>query len=559
MAPILRVVDLNKSYILESGEKIRALEDVSFDLYPNEILGIIGQSGGGKTTLLRILHASEPFDEGKIMIDDLHITPDAPEEEKMRLGEITAIHLQRSFALWDSTVLDNIIRRLYALETGCETLPASYGKTSYEHLEKIAMDMLKVVMLEDKAEHPIRTLSGGEKQRVVLARQLVIAGSREILLLDEPLTMSDLVTRERLLEWMRNMKGQVSMIIASHQPETLKGTADRVIRLERKIVAEGGDEVIDNFVAQMEECLPSKPPTHRPIMEVKNLTKRYKFAGLGGDGFFNVPFEMKKVSFELYEGEILAVVGLSGVGKTVLLNLLSGLEPMNEGEITYIIGRKRLNIKYDRSKIVGNIGFIPQEMGIPYAARIKDLAYAKLGIMGEGALVFAKKKAKMLGLDEKIVVPSLFELEGHEILEQLEASGLSKGEARELFLTPPWEVSELIDPIFQLLNLPEDILQRRVHELSVGESVRVAIGIELLMKPKILLFDEPFGDLDVVTLRSICNVLKLINDKLGISMIVVSHHLYFVREVAHRAIQLYDGEIIYEGDPARVVLYSTSN
>jgi methyl coenzyme M reductase system subunit A2 len=554
MAPIFRVIDLNKSYILENGGKIQALEDVSFDLYPNEILGIIGRSGGGKTTLLRILHGSEPFDRGEIRIGDLCITPDTPEEEKMRLEEMTSIHLQRSFALWDSTVLDNVIRRLYALKTGCETLPASYGGDYDEHLKKIAMDMLKVVMLEDKAEHPIHTLSGGEKQRVVLARQLVCAGSREILLLDEPLTMSDIVTRERLLEWMRNMKSQVSMIITSHQPETLRGTADRILRLERKIVDEGGDEVIDNFVAQMEECLPSKLPTHRPIIEVKNLTKRYKFTGVGDDRFFSVPFELKNVCFELYKGEILAVVGLSGVGKTVLLNLLSGAEVMDEGEITYIIGGERLSIKDDRSKIVGNIGFIPQEMGIPYDARIKDLAYAKLGIMGERALVFAKKKAKMLGLDEKIITPSLFELGDHEILEKLEASGLSEGDARKLFLIPPWEVSELIDPIFQLLNLPEDILQRRVYELSIGESIRVAIGIELLMKPKILLFDEPFGDLDVVTLRSICNVLKLINDKLGISMIVVSHHLYFIREVAHRAIQLYEGEIIYEGDPARVVL-----
>jgi methyl coenzyme M reductase system subunit A2 len=326
--------------------------------------------------------------------------------------------------------------------------------------------------------------------------------------------------------------------------------------LERKIVVEGGDEVIDNFVSQMEACLPLKPPGDRSIMEVKNLTKGYEFAQIGEGDFFSTPFELKKVSFELHEGEILAVVGLSGTGKTVLLNLLSGTEEMDEGEITYIIEGERLSIKDDRSKIAGNVGFIPQEMGIPYDANIKDLAYNKLGIMGERAVVFAKKKAKILGLDEKIITSSLFELEDRKILEQLKASGLSEDDARELFLIPPWEARELIDPIFQLLKLPEEIFQRKGYELSVGEMIRVAIGIELLVKPKILLFDEPFGDLDVVTLRSICNVLKLINDELGISMIIVSHHLYFIREVAHRAIQLYDGEIIYEGDPKGVVLQS---
>jgi len=132
--------------------------------------------------------------------------------------------------------------------------------------------------------------------------------------------------------------------------------------------------------------------------------------------------------------------------------------------------------------------------------------------------------------------------------------GLDEEKIKKLFIIPPWEADELIDLIINLLRLPADVLQRRGYELSVGEKIRVAIGIEILNKPKILFLDEPFGDLDVVTLRSVCNTLKEINDKLGISIVLVSHQIDFVKELAHRVIQLHNGEIIYVGNPENVIL-----
>ncbi|BDC35357.1 ATP-binding cassette domain-containing protein [Candidatus Methanoliparum sp. LAM-1] len=556
--PILRIININKRYTFEDGGEINALRDISFDLYNNEILGIIGPSGGGKTTLLRIIHGSEPFDSGEIQIDHICIRPSSTEEEIQKLLNMTSIHLQRSVSLWDTTVFDNIIRRFIALDTGDETLPLAYEEKKYKKWERAAINLLKVVELEHKIDHPVATLSGGEKQRVVLARQLATIGFRKIALIDEPLTMSDLNIRKKILKWMREMKDKTSMIITSHNPQLLYGTADRIMHLDGKIIDIGGEEVIKNFVNQMEEPLPLMPHTDKIVLEVKNLRKEYHFAGVDNK-YFSVPFELKNISFKLYEKEILAIVGLTGVGKSVLLNLLTGEETPTDGDIIYFIKDKKMNIKEDKLKIVGNIGYIPQELDLPYTANIKDLAYARLGLIGERPIIFAKKRANKLDLKWDLIEPYFIkfinsESSTSEFLNDMKDVGLDEEKIKDLFIIPPWEADDLIDLIFNLLYLPTDVLQRRVYELSVGERVRVAIGIEILNKPKVLFLDEPFGDLDVVTLRTVCNTLKEINDKLGISMVLVSHQIDFIKEVAHRAIQLYNGEIIYVGNPENVTV-----
>jgi len=354
------------------------------------------------------------------------------------------------------------------------------------------------------------------------------------------------------------MKDKTSMIITSHNPQLLYGTADRIMHLDGKIIDIGGEEVIKNFVNQMEEPLPLMPHTDKIVLEVKNLRKEYHFAGVDNK-YFSVPFELKNISFKLYEKEILAIVGLTGVGKSVLLNLLTGEETPTDGDIIYFIKDKKMNIKEDKLKIVGNIGYIPQELDLPYTANIKDLAYARLGLIGERPIIFAKKRANKLDLKWDLIEPYFIkfinsESSTSEFLNDMKDVGLDEEKIKDLFIIPPWEADDLIDLIFNLLYLPTDVLQRRVYELSVGERVRVAIGIEILNKPKVLFLDEPFGDLDVVTLRTVCNTLKEINDKLGISMVLVSHQIDFIKEVAHRAIQLYNGEIIYVGNPENVTV-----
>ena len=119
---LLTVANLCKTYKLKNGE-VSALKDISFTAKPGEILGFVGKSGGGKSTLMKILRGMEGFDSGSIMMDDLTITPDSSDDVVREQMKITAIHLQRDFALWTESALNNVVRRVYSRTTGYEVLP----------------------------------------------------------------------------------------------------------------------------------------------------------------------------------------------------------------------------------------------------------------------------------------------------------------------------------------------------------------------------------------------------------------------------------------------------
>ena len=101
---MLQIENLSKSYRLKDRE-IVALKNISFATGPGEILGLVGKSGGGKSTLMKILRGMEDFDSGRIIMDGITITPDSPPEVRREQMALTAIHLQRDFALWTETAL----------------------------------------------------------------------------------------------------------------------------------------------------------------------------------------------------------------------------------------------------------------------------------------------------------------------------------------------------------------------------------------------------------------------------------------------------------------------
>ena len=106
--------------------------------------------------------------------------------------------------------------------------------------------------------------------------------------------------------------------------------------------------------------------------------------------------------------------------------------------------------------------------------------------------------------------------------------------------------------ILKTLNLDEEVLNKTPLELSGGEKVRVALALQLVTKPKILLLDEPFGDLDPITLRDVANYLKRINDKYGTTIVLISHHIPLIKEISDRVILIDRGKVVMEGDPEEV-------
>jgi len=162
---------------------------------------------------------------------------------------MAAIHLQRNFGLWSGATYENVLRRVYAEKFGYESLP-DRDSPYYEECYEESLRYLKLVNLDSKAEHFSQVLSGGEKQRLLIARQL--ASKPKLLLLDEPATMTCPATKQGVLDTIKNVNKELNLttIVVSHLPEIHSYIADRVLWLDNgKIIDEGKpEEIIKKFL-----------------------------------------------------------------------------------------------------------------------------------------------------------------------------------------------------------------------------------------------------------------------------------------------------------------------
>lgn len=547
---MIKVEHLTKIYKLQDNNMIKALDDVSFEIKDNEIFGIMGVSGSGKSTLLRILRGVEPFNEGKIIIDDLEITSDNYSQYKNDLKEKTAIHLQRSFGLWSASAVDNIIHKLVGIKTGDETT-ASIEDVKDEYMDE-ALDILDTVGLKEKANHFAPVLSGGEKQRLVLARQLT--KKPEILLLDEPATMSSPKKRKELLDTIKriNEKYNTTVIVVSHQPEIQRYLSDRTMLMFNGKVQEINDteKIIEKFLADEEPVYPiAKMDRTKSIIKVRNLTRDF-YLYKGGH-----VLTIDDINFDVNKGEILSIIGPTGSGKTEILRMIAGFEEPDNGTIEILTNNtwtKMDDYGENRMRIRKNMGFMHQEFALtPHTPIIEQLA-SKLSPKMDNVYEKALEKADELGLSKESldIIYQLTDLSKNEAILKLQKVNLSPVVLDLLF--PSIAVDDVIEyakPVFEALDLPLPLLNRQFIELSGGQKVRVAIATVLISNPEILILDEPFGDLDPVTLRIVANSLKKINEKFNTTIIIVSHTMEFVKEVSTRCILINDGKLITEGDP----------
>jgi methyl coenzyme M reductase system subunit A2 len=551
---MISVKNVSKTFKMKDGGEIKALDDISLEASKGEILGIIGVSGSGKSTLLRILRGVESFDSGEIIVDDVDVKFDSNPYYFRKLREATAIHLQRSFGLWTETALQNVIRKLNGVKYGDEGLTdfnSAYGEFGEE-----AREILKVVGLEEKADHFAPVLSGGEKQRLIMARQL--AKKPKVLLLDEPATMSCPKTKQDILNAIKNINKKlgVTVIVVSHLPEVHLYLSDRLVLMEDgKVVDEGTPKtIIPKFISDMDAPEPPRASDElgESVIKVTNVNK--KFVLLKGGNVLNI----ENINFDVKEGEIISLIGQSGAGKTVLLRMMAGLETPNSGDVLFKLNDDWVDMQepgITRMKVRRKLGFMHQEFSLVHHATIKDQIAGRLGVKGENVIANAKKVAKELDISDQVLdlLYQLTDLPETEAKVKLEKVGLTADILGELFPSfPETEINKYAEPVFKALDLPLEILERRSYELSGGQKVRATLALILTSKPEVLILDEPFGDLDPITLRIVSNSLKRINKEFNTTILMVSHHVDFIEEVSTRAILMEEGELVMDGNPHKL-------
>ena len=546
---MIKVENVSKSYELDDGNSVVGLKNVSFEVKEGEILGIMGKSGSGKTTLLRALRGVEHIDEGSITVDTVSVNGDSSQFYYNELKKVTAIHLQRSFGLWLDTVRENVLRKLYARRyfdeggTDFKVAESEFG----EEADKI----LELVSLTDKKDHYASVLSGGEKQRLIIARQL--AKQPKALLLDEPATMACPKTKQEILDAVKNINEElnITIVLVSHLPEVQKYLADRVILMEDGEIKKQGtpEEITEEFMSAMDPIVDIENiSSDEDIIDVKDIYKRF-YLLTGGE-----VLQIEDINFKVQKENILSLIGPSGAGKTVLLRMLAGLDDSDKGDVLYQIDGEWHDIAIagiGRMKIRSKLGFMHQEFSLVHYATVLDQLATRLGYKNQNIVNEARQRAERMGLSDELLdsLYLLTDLQENEARARLEQVGLAPDILADLFPKfPETATREAVADIFESLDLDLDILYRKSYELSGGQKVRVMLALILISKPEFLLLDEPFGDLDPITLRTVTNSLKTISKKYKITIIMVSHNTEFIKELSNRALFMDDGKIIDDSE-----------
>ena len=343
-SPFLSVEDIS----LELDGK-RVLDHISFRMKEGDVLGIIGRSGAGKTVLMHLIRGIDPPPSGgRILFHvsscdrcgrvdlrssagstcsscpgtmvpaDIDLWGDSSNGGSESLRERTAIMFQRTFGLYgNDRVIENVMRALDDIGYSADDVVSR------------AADLVDQVRLSHRMMHIARDLSGGEKQRVVLARQL--ARDPFLLLADEPTGTLDPETaglvHDLLLSAART--GRMGMIVTSHFTNVIESLADRTILLsEGRVVDEGKPHaIISRFMIQPGEAdVPERETGGKTILSAREVSKKFLSVDWG------VVRAVQDVTFDVGEGEIFGLVGQSGAGKTTLSRIAGGIIEPTSGE-----------------------------------------------------------------------------------------------------------------------------------------------------------------------------------------------------------------------------------
>ncbi len=514
------------------------LTDISFDLNQNEILGIVGESGSGKSvTSLAILGLLPKkitrITSGSILFKKRQLL-DLTEKQfrDIRGNAISMIFQEPMSSLNPSMTCGNQVIEILQQHTD---LSNKECKNEVLRLfEQVRLPRPETVY----GSYP-HQISGGQKQRVMIA--MAIACKPEILIADEPTTALDVTVQREIINLLKILQKEtgMSIIFISHDLSLVSGLADRVVVMYQGEIVEQGTavEVFKNpqkkytkaliyakpNMAERLEKLPTvadflkgEIPTktvsteqrkkkherlygQEPLLEIKNVDKTfYENVGL---------FQKKKgfkaiddVSFKIYEGETLGLVGESGCGKSTLGNVILQLDKATAGQVLYkgtdiaSLSRKRIR------QLRKDIQIIFQD---PYSS-----------------------------LNPRITV-------GRAITEAMKVHGIYKNDAERK--------KEALQLLKEVGLLPEHYY-RYPHEFSGGQRQRIGIARTIALKPKFIVCDESVSALDISVQAQVLNLLNRLKERFGFTYLFISHDLSVVKFMADRLLVMRAGEIVESGE-----------
>ncbi|MCJ8140847.1 ABC transporter ATP-binding protein [Falsirhodobacter halotolerans] len=533
MTPVLSVRNLTTSFKTYEGWKT-VVRDVSFDVMPGETVAVVGESGSGKSvtslSILGLLEAGKSKVDGDILLNgrNLNGLPDA-EMRNIRGNEIAMIFQEPMTSL---NPVFTVGRQIGEVLTRHRNMSKAEVRAETLRL----MERVRIPNAQGRIDEYPHQFSGGMRQRVMIA--MALASRPKLLIADEPTTALDVTIQGQILDLIKELQAEQGMAVLfiTHDMGVVAEIADRTVVMFRGDCVEAGptDRIFADATHPYTRALlsavpklgsmtgqawplrfpkvdmatgvitPLPPvedtvgPRSTPILSVRNLVTRFD---VGGD-LLGRPTEavhaVEGVSFDLFQGETLSLVGESGCGKSTT-------------------GRSILRLIEPRGGDVTLDGHDVRTLGPADLRRMRRA----------GQMIF---QDPFSSLNPRMTV-------AQTVAEPLLHHRIATPRTARV------QVAELLDQV----GLSPQMMDRYPHEFSGGQRQRIAIARVLGLNPKVIVADESVSALDVSIKAQVCNLLMDLQERLKIAYLFISHDMAVVERVSHRVAVMYMGEIVEIG------------
>ena len=515
---LFRVSGLSVEYDAAGGDLVHALCSVDLEIFTGQTVGVLGESGSGKSSLalalMRLLPRNARIATGQIHHCGRDLAKFSSKQlREMRSAEVALISQEPALALNPVLPLGTQIIDVLKAHTVLKT--AQFAERTREMLRDVGFDDPERIM----RAYP-HQLSGGQRQRVAIAQALICRP--QLLIADEPLSALDVVTQAETVELLQRLKRELNLAIlfVTHNARVLSSLVDQaIIMREGEVLAQGSISKLQNSADPYIQGLlfpernilaATRPPktsgsVEYPLLQVRNLGKKFVQRHVFSRSKFTVQ-ALEQIDLELKEGATTAVLGRSGSGKSTLARCIAGFEKADSGEIM-LQGRLVATHSHNGSA---------HKWAEPHAVQM---------IFQDAATSLNPR------LTARQIIAEPLEIAHWKT--ELERATRALELMAEVGLNADWS-------------------ERLAGEFSGGQRQRLALARALAAEPKLLIMDEALSGLDMPLQAQMVRLLMDLQAQHGLTYLYISHDLNFISLFAQEIVVMESGKIVERLAPSRL-------